>query len=183
MKLRSERVRCYVKWECEACPGISANKTLNLFQTTKTKVTATTRRNMNEQNNTEVSNAATGSNWCKQNQYFQTTKAGSLLWCVKNIKHHCNIWGFHSGPASCLFLAWLTLHSRRPRKNVPLKRRLTFNGLHAVISQKAKLSLKTLCIRGIHEPYSLNYHSRSLYSSAKDQFSSLMHLYARNRHS
>jgi hypothetical protein len=39
-------------------------------------------------------------------------------------------------PASCWFIAWLIFRPRRWRRNFPGKRRLTFNGLHGVISQK-----------------------------------------------
>jgi hypothetical protein len=37
------------------------------------------------------------------------------------------------------FLAWLILRPWRWRQHVPSKRRLTFNGLHGVISQKIEL--------------------------------------------
>jgi hypothetical protein len=40
---------------------------------------------------------------------------------------------------SLWFLAWLILRSRRWRRHVPPKCRLTFNGLHGVISQKREL--------------------------------------------
>jgi hypothetical protein len=63
----------------------------------------------------------------------------------------CIIWGTTSGslfkdkwrfggtylclpPASCWFLAWLILRTRRGKHHVPLKHQLTFNGLHSVIS-------------------------------------------------
>jgi hypothetical protein len=42
-------------------------------------------------------------------------------------------------PASFWFLAWLNLRPSRWRPNVPPKGRLTFNGLHGVISQKTEL--------------------------------------------
>jgi hypothetical protein len=42
-------------------------------------------------------------------------------------------------PASCLFLAWLTIQCRKLRRRVPPKRRFNFNELHCVISQKTEL--------------------------------------------
>jgi hypothetical protein len=42
-------------------------------------------------------------------------------------------------PASSWFLAWLYLRPWRLKWHVPPKRRLTFNGLHGVISQKTGL--------------------------------------------
>jgi hypothetical protein len=54
--------------------------------------------------------------------------------------------------ASCWFLAWIILRPRRRRRHIPPKRRLTFNGLHGVISMKTEffiriiLSLSTLGI-------------------------------------
>jgi hypothetical protein len=42
--------------------------------------------------------------------------------------------------ASCWFLSWNTLAPWRWRRHVPPKRRLTFNGLHGVISQQTELS-------------------------------------------
>jgi hypothetical protein len=41
------------------------------------------------------------------------------------------------------FLAWLILHPWRWRQNVPPIRRLTFKGLHGIISQNAKLFITT----------------------------------------
>jgi hypothetical protein len=41
------------------------------------------------------------------------------------------------------FLAWFILRPWRRRRHVPPKRRLTFNGLHGVISQKIELFLTT----------------------------------------
>jgi hypothetical protein len=43
-------------------------------------------------------------------------------------------------PTSSWFLAWLILPSRRWRRHVPPEIRLTFNGLHGVISQKIESS-------------------------------------------
>jgi hypothetical protein len=45
--------------------------------------------------------------------------------------------------ASRWFLAWLLLWSWRRRRHVAPKRRLTFNGLHGVISQKIELFITT----------------------------------------
>jgi hypothetical protein len=47
--------------------------------------------------------------------------------------------GKQNEPASCSFLAWLFLRTRICRRHVPPKRRLTFNRLHDVISQKTEL--------------------------------------------
>jgi hypothetical protein len=46
-------------------------------------------------------------------------------------------------PASWWFLAWLTLQPWRWRWYVPVKRWLTFTGLHNVIPQKMELSITT----------------------------------------
>jgi hypothetical protein len=46
-------------------------------------------------------------------------------------------------PASCWFLAWLILLPWRWRRHVPQKRRLTFSGLHCIITEKIKLFIAT----------------------------------------
>jgi hypothetical protein len=46
-------------------------------------------------------------------------------------------------PASRWFLAWLTVRRSRWRWHITPKRRLTFNGLHGVISQKTVLFVTT----------------------------------------
>jgi hypothetical protein len=45
--------------------------------------------------------------------------------------------------ASRMFLVWLILRHWSSRRHVPLKRRLTFNGTHGVISQKIEIFLTT----------------------------------------
>jgi hypothetical protein len=45
--------------------------------------------------------------------------------------------------ASCWFLAWLNLRPWRRRRYVPPRRRVTFNGLHGVISQKTEFFITT----------------------------------------
>jgi hypothetical protein len=48
-------------------------------------------------------------------------------------------------PASCWFLAWLILWPWRWRWYIPPKCRLTFSGLHSIISQKTECSTDTCC--------------------------------------
>jgi hypothetical protein len=55
-------------------------------------------------------------------------------------------------PASCWFLAWLTLQPWRCRRHVPPKRRLTCNGLHGVISQ----NIETFIITAVRAPNPAN---------------------------
>jgi hypothetical protein len=70
-------------------------------------------------------------------------KMSSVIWNttpysqLKLNRHFCLL------PASCWFLAWLILGPRRWRRHVPPKRRLTFNGLQGVISQKILLFITT----------------------------------------
>jgi hypothetical protein len=45
--------------------------------------------------------------------------------------------------------AWLILRPWRWRRHIPLKRRLTFIGLHGLISQKTELFLSLFCVGGI----------------------------------
>jgi hypothetical protein len=55
---------------------------------------------------------------------------------------------------SCCFLfAWLILRPWKWRRHVPPKHRLTFNGLHGVISQKTVLFASTLVTKLYNLPY------------------------------
>jgi hypothetical protein len=53
-------------------------------------------------------------------------------------------------PASCWFFDWLIVRPWRWMRHVPLKLRLTFNGLYSIISQKVKFFITTAVWTSTH---------------------------------
>jgi hypothetical protein len=71
---------------------------------------------------------------CKKNWRFWERRL-----CIDLINHSFGGTSFlHLLPALCFFSAWLILRPWRLRRHVPLKRRLSFNRLHGVLSQNTK---------------------------------------------
>jgi hypothetical protein len=66
--------------------------------------------------------------------------------------------GFCLLPASCWFLAWITLQPWRRKRHVRPKRRSTFNVLHGVISQKTELFILTK-VRRCSTRYMATWHT------------------------
>jgi hypothetical protein len=56
---------------------------------------------------------------------------------------NCYVVQLKSTNVSSWFLAWLILPARRWRQHVPLKRLMTFTGLHIIIAQKTELFIAT----------------------------------------
>jgi hypothetical protein len=66
---------------------------------------------------------------------------------------------FYFLPASCWLLAWLTLRLWRWRRHVPLKRRLTFSGLHGVICKKMSEVHKPCTSHSVRRCVQLSLHA------------------------
>jgi hypothetical protein len=66
--------------------------------------------------------------------------------------------------------AWLILRLRRWRRYVPLKYRLTFNGLHGVITQKVELIITTAVTTSDPTDFSLLFGVVSISNLSSDAY-------------